>query len=123
MGANQSAAEAELDNYHELEDHFAKKLTGTHSSFTNLFASAGGCSLGTSENLSEKAAPPSKGLERGATRHSAVLAKRSVENSFQKDVCTEKEEGSDIASCNQPRTILPASKGKKRCEKSALCVA
>ena len=123
MGANQSATEAELDNYHEVEDYFAKKLTGTHSSFTNLFASAGECSLQTSENLSEEAAPPSKGLKREAPRDDAVFPKRSAETSFLKDSSTEIEEGSDIASYRQPRTILPLSEKKKRCEKNVLCIA
>ena len=124
MGANQSATEEELDNYHEVEDYFAKKLTGTHSSLTNLFASAGECSLQTFENLSEKTEPPSKGLERDATRDDAVFPKRLAETSFLKeDSCTEKKEGSDIASCNQPRTVLPSSKEKNKSEKSVLCVA
>jgi len=123
MGADQSTAETQLDNYHELEDYYARKLTGTHSSLTNLFSLAeeSSCSLSTPVSLSEKAIPHPNGLEREVTMHSTTLPKRSVATtgSFQKDTFTEKRV--EIASCNQRRTILPSS--KKRPEKSVHCVA
>ena len=74
MGADQSTAETQLDNYHELEDYYARKLTGTHSSLTNLFSLAeeSSCSLSTPVSLSEKAIPHPNGLEREVTMHSTT---------------------------------------------------
>jgi len=125
MGADQSIAETQLNNYHELEDYYARKLTGTHSSLTNLFSLAeeSSCSVSTLMSPCEKAIPHPNRLDHEVTMHSTALPKRSVgtTGSFQKDTSTEKRV--DMTSCNRRPTFLPSSKKGKLSEKSVHCVA